>query len=69
MLNLALVIVLAPFVGFLLQSAFGRRLPREGDLVHTERYILEVIDMDMHRVDKVLITRTPASLELDKKEA
>ncbi len=45
------------------------RLPREGDLVHTERYILEVIDMDMHRVDKVLITRTPESLELDKKEA
>ena len=31
MLNLALVIVLAPFVGFLLQSAFGRRLPRQGD--------------------------------------
>ena len=31
MLTLALVIVLAPFVGFLLQSAFGRRLPRQGD--------------------------------------
>lgn len=40
------------------------RLPREGDLVTTDRYIFEVIDMDMHRVDKVLITRAPASLEL-----
>lgn len=45
------------------------RLPREGDLVQTDRYIFEVIDMDMHRVDKVLITRSPGSLELDKKEA
>ena len=31
MLTLALVVVLAPFGGFLLQSAFGRRLPRQGD--------------------------------------
>ena len=45
------------------------RLPREGDLVQTDRYVFEVIDMDMHRVDKVLITRSPGSLELDKKEA
>lgn len=43
------------------------RLPREGDLVPTERYVFEVIDMDMHRVDKILVTRAPASLELDKK--
>jgi putative hemolysin len=35
------------------------RLPREGDLVPTERYIFEVIDMDMHRVDKILVTRAP----------
>jgi putative hemolysin len=43
------------------------RLPREGDLVPTERYIFEVIDMDMHRVDKILVTRAPASLDVDKK--
>jgi putative hemolysin len=42
------------------------RLPREGDLVPTERYIFEVIDMDMHRVDKILVTRAPASLDVDK---
>ncbi len=41
------------------------RVPREGDLVHTPRYIFEVIDMDLHRVDKVLITRAPGSLELE----
>jgi putative hemolysin len=43
------------------------RLPREGDLVPTERYIFEVIDMDMHRVDKILVTRAPGSLDVDKK--
>ncbi len=45
------------------------RVPHEGDLVQTPRYIFEVLDMDLHRVDKVLITRAPGSLELDKKEA
>jgi CBS domain containing-hemolysin-like protein len=38
------------------------RLPRKGDLVQTDRYMFEVIDMDMHRVDKMLITRSPASV-------
>lgn len=45
------------------------RVPHEGDLVQTPRYLFEVLDMDLHRVDKVLITRAPGSLELDKKEA
>jgi NADH-quinone oxidoreductase subunit L len=31
--NAALVILLAPLVGFVLQYAFGRRLPRQGDLL------------------------------------
>src|SRR6187397_1923563 len=33
MLSLALVVLLAPLGGFLLQSAVGRRLPRQGDFV------------------------------------
>jgi NADH-quinone oxidoreductase subunit L len=33
MLNLTLVVVFAPMAGFLLQSAFGRRLPRQGDFL------------------------------------
>jgi hypothetical protein len=33
MLTAALVILLAPLVGFVLQMAFGRRLPRQGDLL------------------------------------
>lgn len=45
------------------------RVPHEGDLVQTPRYIFEVLDMDLHRVDKLLITRAPGSLELDPKEA
>ena len=31
MLSLALILLLTPLAGFLLQSAFGRRLPRQGD--------------------------------------
>ena len=45
------------------------RVAREGDLVTTPRYLFEVLDMDGLRVDKVLITRSPASLETEKKEA
>lgn len=41
--------------GFL-QRALGR-LPEEGDQVLTQGYVLEVVDMDGHRVDKVLATR------------
>jgi NADH-quinone oxidoreductase subunit L len=33
MLTAALVILLAPLVGFVLQLSFGRRLPRQGDLL------------------------------------
>lgn len=40
------------------------RVPREGDLVQTPRYVFEVLDMDLHRVDKVLITRSPESLPI-----
>lgn len=41
--------------GFL-QRALGR-LPAEGDRVEALGHVLEVIDMDGHRVDKVLVTR------------
>lgn len=40
------------------------RVPKEGDLVQTPRYVFEVLDMDLHRVDKVLITRSPESLPI-----
>jgi|APTNR8051073442_1049403.scaffolds.fasta_scaffold00025_19 putative hemolysin len=38
------------------------RVPKEGDLVETPRYLFEVLDMDRLRVDKILITRSPASV-------
>ena len=41
--------------GFL-QRALGR-LPAEGDRVEALGHVLEVVDMDGHRVDKVLVTR------------
>jgi len=40
--------------GFL-QRALGR-LPAEGDKVETPQLTLEVVDMDGHRVDKILVT-------------
>ncbi len=36
-------------------------VPREGEVVEAQGYLFEVLDMDNHRVDKVLITRTPPS--------
>lgn len=35
------------------------RIPVEGELVASDGYIFEVLDMDGHRVDKVLVTRAP----------
>jgi hypothetical protein len=31
-------------------------VPREGERFHEQNHVFEVIDMDRHRVDKVLIT-------------
>lgn len=42
--------------GFL-QRALGR-LPAEGDKVEAQGHVIEVVDMDGHRVDKVLVTRS-----------
>jgi putative hemolysin len=36
-------------------------LPHEGETVLADNYVFEVLDMDRHRVDKVLVTRTPAT--------
>jgi putative hemolysin len=37
-------------------------VPEEGEYIHFKRYKLEVIDMDGHRIDKVLITKIPKLL-------
>ena len=37
------------------------RLPKEGETFEEQGYILEVLDMDRHRVDKVLITPVKAA--------
>ncbi|KGE12273.1 hemolysin family protein [Sphingobacterium deserti] len=37
-------------------------VPEEGEHIHFKRYKLEVIDMDGHRIDKVLITKLPELL-------
>ncbi len=39
--------------GFLLKE-FGR-VPKEGEMVTTQGYVFEVLDMDAHRIDKVLV--------------
>jgi len=35
------------------------RVPKEGETFASEGYVFEVLDMDRHRVDKVLVTRAP----------
>jgi len=39
--------------GFVVKQ-FGR-MPREGETIETQGYVFEVLDMDKHRVDKVLV--------------
>lgn len=46
-------------LGGLMMTYFGR-IPREGDTFDHEGWRFEVIDMDRHRVDKVLVSRVPA---------
>ena len=41
------------------------RVPAAGDRFEWERFSFEVVDMDGHRVDKVLVTRTPGSAPVD----
>src|SRR5690606_37328381 len=49
-------------LGGLVMTYFGR-IPREGDTFDYEGWRFEVIDMDRHRVDKVLVTRVVADTE------
>ncbi|HEX8372713.1 MAG TPA: hemolysin family protein [Chthoniobacterales bacterium] len=46
-------------LGGFLTDRLGR-VPREGDIFSHDGWELEVLDMDGHRVDKVLATETPA---------
>jgi putative hemolysin len=43
--------------GFMMK-AFGH-VPKEGETIRALGYNFEVIDMDRHRIDKVLITPAP----------
>ena len=35
-------------------------MPREGETFEAQGYVFEVLDMDRHRVDKVLVMAAPA---------
>ena len=55
---LAQITWLAPYakqvsIGFVVK-ALGR-VPREGETVEAQGYVFEILDMDGHRVDKVLV--------------
>jgi putative hemolysin len=41
-------------------KAFGH-VPKEGELIQAHGYIFEVLDMDRHRIDKVLVMQAPRS--------
>ena len=43
-------------------------VPEEGESIHYKGYSLEVLDMDGHRVDKVLVTPPQASTALNENE-
>lgn len=47
-------------LGGLVMTYFGR-IPKEGDTFDYEGWRFEVVDMDRHRVDKVLVSRVPAA--------
>lgn len=36
------------------------RMPKEGDLVLSDGFKFEVVDMDRHRIDKILVSKLPA---------
>ncbi len=52
-------------LGGLVMTHFGR-IPAEGDYFDWNGWRFEVVDMDRHRVDKVLISKTPASASAAK---
>lgn len=54
-------------LGGLMMTYFGR-IPREGDTFDYEDWRFEVISMDRHRVDKVLVARVPAALNEEAEE-
>jgi putative hemolysin len=45
--------------GFMMK-AFGH-VPREGEQLQAHGYTFEVLDMDRHRIDKVLVLKTPSN--------
>lgn len=49
-------------VGGFVASRLGR-IPRSGDRVESDEFTVEVVDMDRHRVDKVLVTRARGEAE------
>jgi putative hemolysin len=49
-------------VGGMVMARLGR-VPAEGDHFESEGYSFEVVDMDGHRVDKVLVTRESAAAD------
>jgi putative hemolysin len=51
-------------VGGMVMARLGR-VPAAGDRFEWERFSFEVVDMDGHRVDKVLVARTPDSAPAD----
>jgi magnesium and cobalt exporter, CNNM family len=52
-------------VGGMVMSHLGR-VPAAGDRFEWEGFSFEVVDMDGHRVDKVLVARAPGSAPADK---
>ncbi len=54
-------------LGGLMMTYFGR-IPREGDTFDFEDWRFEVIDMDRHRVDKVMVVRVPAESSEEAEE-
>jgi putative hemolysin len=51
-------------VGGMVMAHLGR-VPTAGDRFEWEGFSFEVVDMDGHRVDKVLVARTPGSAPAD----
>jgi putative hemolysin len=45
--------------GFLVKR-FGQ-VPKEGETLEIQGYVFEILDMDRHRVNKVLVLRAPTS--------
>ncbi len=45
------------------------RMPAEGDTIHAGEWVFEVIDMDLHRVDKVLASHDERTADLPRTES